>query len=203
MSPSVLTAVAAAPLTSASTEAQDAPALSRQPSSLWVPRVDSLTEFGLLISRQLTQCRRYGGRLAVLWLEAAALAREGGPREAGAAEAPGTATAAPASPETEALMQAVGRRVRGRVRGTDMVLQVGENSFAVLLLDAGGFEAGLVQQRLMQALNGPYGVGDGVQHVGLQMGTAVFPEGGVRGAELAETARTDLRHRMGRAAANH
>ncbi|UXH78734.1 diguanylate cyclase domain-containing protein [Roseateles amylovorans] len=178
---------------------------SRQPSSLWVPRVDSLTEFGLLISRQLTQCRRYGGHLAVLWLEACPLEHEGGRREQGCPEAAAAAAAAAGTaraPDANELMNAVGRRVRGRVRGTDMVLQVGENSFAVLLLDAGGFEAGLVQQRLMHALNGPYGVGDGVQHVGLQMGTAVFPDGGVRGADLAESARGDLRKRMSRAAAN-
>ena len=50
----------------------------RQTSALWVPRVDSLAEFGLMISRQLTQCRRYGGQLSVLWLETAPAARSAG-----------------------------------------------------------------------------------------------------------------------------
>ena len=176
---------------------------ARQTSALWVPRVDSLAEFGLMISRQLTQCRRYGGHLSVLWLEAAQ------------ADAPETATvAAPASGEAQAaddgegaaehaaaletrsqLMTAVGRRLRSRVRGTDMVLQVGETSFAVLLLDAGLREAHLVQHRLAVALNSPYSVEARTMQVRLQMGTASFPEGDVRGADLAESARQDLRRR--------
>lgn len=154
----------------------------RQAPALWVPRVDSLAEFGLMISRQLTQCRRYGGHLSVLWLEAEPLAREGQswPHDA-----------------QEGLMMAVGRRLRGRVRGTDLVLQVGETSFAVLLMDAGASEAHIVQQRLTLALNGPYGVDQHTMHVGLHMGAATFPEGGVRGADLAESARQDLRRRGG------
>jgi diguanylate cyclase (GGDEF)-like protein len=155
---------------------------ARHTPALWVPRVDALAEFGLMISRHLTQCRRYGGHLAVLWLEAAPLAREGQswPHDA-----------------QDALMLAVGRRLRSRVRGTDMVLQVGESSFAVMLLDAGTPEANLVQQRLMQVLNGPYNVDEHTMHVGLSMGAAAFPEGGVRGADLAESARADLRRRQG------
>jgi len=52
-------------------EGQAVPAKpARQTPALWLPRVDSLAEFGLMISRQLTQCRRYGGHLSVLWLEA-------------------------------------------------------------------------------------------------------------------------------------
>lgn len=152
----------------------------RPAPALWVPRADSLAEFGLMISRQLTQCRRHGGHLSVLWLEAEPLGREGQswPQEL-----------------QEALMVSVGRRLRGRVRGTDVVLQVGETSFAVLLLEAGSAEAALVQQRLMHALNGPYGVGDETMHVGLHMGAAAFPEGGMRGADLAQSARQDLRKR--------
>lgn len=146
-----------------------------------VPRVDSLAEFGLMISRQLTQCRRYGGRLAVLWMEAEPLAREGQVLRAEL---------------REGLLTALARRLRSRVRGTDMVLQVGENSFAVLLLDAGAAEAAIVEQRLLQALNGPYGVEDEVMYVGLSLGAAAFPEAGVRGADLAESARQDLRRRQ-------
>ncbi|WP_423596143.1 diguanylate cyclase domain-containing protein [Roseateles sp. MS654] len=176
----------------------------RQTSALWVPRVDSLAEFGLMISRQLTQCRRYGGQLSVLWLET-----ESAARSAVAASEPGPGQDAeggpgPGSGDVEvhaALMMAVGRRLRSRVRGTDMVLQVGEASFAVLLLDAGGREAQLVHQRLASALNSPYGVAQGVEtrtmQVRFQIGLAAFPEGGSRGADLAESARQDLRRRLG------
>ena len=185
-------------------EGQAAPAKpARQTPALWLPRVDSLAEFGLMISRQLTQCRRYGGHLSVLWLEAAPADAEDD-----ATLAPPASGEPPAADEGEAgaervaalearsqLMTAVGRRLRSRVRGTDMVLQVGETSFAVLLLDAGLREAHLVQQRLAPALNSPYGVDTRLLQVRLQMGTASFPEGGLRGADLAESARQDLRRR--------
>ncbi|MGN7872502.1 diguanylate cyclase domain-containing protein [Roseateles sp. 22389] len=185
-------------------EGQAVPAKpARQTPALWLPRVDSLAEFGLMISRQLTQCRRYGGHLSVLWLEAAPADAEDD-----ATLAPPASGEPPAADEGEAgaervaalearsqLMTAVGRRLRSRVRGTDMVLQVGETSFAVLLLDAGLREAHLVQQRLAPALNSPYGVDTRLLQVRLQMGTASFPEGGLRGADLAESARQDLRRR--------
>lgn len=178
---------------------------ARQTPALWLPRVDSLAEFGLMISRQLTQCRRYGGHLSVLWLEAApadaeddatlAAPASGEPPAADEGEVEGAADRGAALEARSQLMTAVGRRLRSRVRGTDMVLQVGETSFAVLLLDAGLREAHLVQQRLAPALNSPYGVDTRMLQVRLQMGTASFPEGGLRGADLAESARQDLRRR--------
>lgn len=170
----------------------------RQTPALWVPRVDSLAEFGLMISRQLTQCRRYGGHLSVLWLEAelASPAVEATARADDADEGEGAAERVSVTGARDGLMTAVGRRLRSRVRGTDMVLQVGETSFAVLLLDAGIAEAHLVQHRLETALNGPYGVDAVTMHVRLQMGMASFPEGGARGTDLAESARQDLRRRM-------
>lgn len=187
-------------------EGQAVPAKpARQTPALWLPRVDSLAEFGLMISRQLTQCRRYGGHLSVLWLEAApadaeddatlAAPASGEPTAADEVEGEGAADRGAALEARSQLMTAVGRRLRSRVRGTDMVLQVGETSFAVLLLDAGLREAHLVQQRLAPALNSPYGVDTRLLQVRLQMGTASFPEGGLRGADLAESARQDLRRR--------
>ena len=185
-------------------EGQAAPAKpARQTPALWLPRVDSLAEFGLMISRQLTQCRRYGGHLSVLWLEAApagaeddaTLAAPASGEPPAADEGEGGAARGAVLEARAQLMTAVGRRLRSRVRGTDMVLQVGETSFAVLLLDAGLREAHLVQQRLAPALNSPYGVDTRMLQVRLQMGTASFPEGGLRGADLAESARQDLRRR--------
>lgn len=165
----------------------------RQSPALWVPRVDSLAEFGLMISRQLTQCRRFGGQLSVLWLEAEPVTPL--PHAPVAAEAAPVEGTGAALPTREDLMTAVGRRLRSRVRGTDMVLQVGETSFAVLLLDAGIAEAHLVHDRLSAALAGPYGVDEATLQVRLQMGLAAFPEGGSRGTDLAESARQDLRRR--------
>ncbi|SEK79803.1 GGDEF domain-containing protein, diguanylate cyclase (c-di-GMP synthetase) or its enzymatically inactive variants [Roseateles sp. YR242] len=161
------------------------PTIARPPRhapALTIPRVDSVGEFGLMITRQLTQCRRYGGKLAVMWLEAEPVEEAADPEGVYDAQA--------------SLMTAVGRRLRSRVRGTDAVLQVGEGSFAVLLNDAGAPEAELVRQRLHQALGGSYGVGEGmIMHVRLQIGAAAFPDGGTKGADLAQSARDDLRVR--------
>ncbi|OWQ46532.1 hypothetical protein CDL60_13765 [Roseateles noduli] len=196
MSPSTAAAVAPADAVEQVRAGLVKPA--RQTPALWVPRVDSLAEFGLMISRQLTQCRRYGGHLSVLWLEAEPVALPA--QTAADADADndgeGASERAAAIEAREGLMTAVGRRLRSRVRGTDMVLQVGETSFAVLLLDAGIPEAHLVQDRLSTALNGPYGVDAMTMQVRLQMGMASFPEGGARGTDLAESARLDLRRRM-------
>ncbi|MDH0863750.1 diguanylate cyclase [Mitsuaria sp. GD03876] len=198
MSPSPATVASAAAVEEGTSQRAKPP---RPTPALWVPRVDSLAEFGLMISRQLTQCRRYGGRLSVLWLEAepatgpTTVLAAPGAADAVAADAAAAAQAAVIEARME-LTKAVGRRLRSRVRGTDMVLQVGESSFAVLLLDAGLSEARLVQQRLSAGLNGPYGVDAATMHVRLQMGSASFPEGGVRGADLAESARQDLRRRV-------
>lgn len=154
---------------------------SRQVPALSIPRVDSIGEFGLMITRQLTQCRRYGAKLAVMWLEAEAV-------EALQAPVP--------EDELATLMTAVGRRLRSRVRGTDAVVQVGDNSFAVLLIDAGAPESDIVRQRLHHALGGSYGVGDShLMHVRLQIGASAFPEGSTRGVELAQMARDNLRAR--------
>ncbi|WP_431288090.1 diguanylate cyclase domain-containing protein [Roseateles chitinivorans] len=196
MSPSTAAAVAPADAVEQVRAGLVKPA--RQTPALWVPRVDSLAEFGLMISRQLTQCRRYGGHLSVLWLEAEPVVL---PAQTAADadtdhDGEGASERAAAIEAREGLMTAVGRRLRSRVRGTDMVLQVGETSFAVLLLDAGIPEAHLVQDRLSTALNGPYGVDAVTMQVRLQMGMASFPEGGARGTDLAESARLDLRRRM-------
>lgn len=197
------------PVTAAPAAGEEGQASCAKPArttpALWVPRVDSLAEFGLMISRQLTQCRRYGGHLSVLWLEAepangpvaAVAADESLPGDAGAqADDAAAEVREEADQARAALVTAVGRRLRSRVRGTDLVLQVGESSFAVLLLDAGLSEAHLVHHRLSVALNGPYGVHAHTMHVRLRMGSATFPEGGVRGSDLAESARQDLHRRM-------
>lgn len=181
MSPSMTNALARTP-TPVPRAAAAAPAVvartPRQAPAVWVPRVDSLAEFGLKISRQLTQCRRYGGQLAVLWLDARLPTDEAG---------------LDTHEVREELMLALARRLRSRVRSTDLVLQVGEASFAVLLVDAGTREADIVVHRLRTVLQGGYAVGDALVPLTLALGAAAFPEGGCRGAELAENARQAVR----------
>lgn len=148
--------------------------IARALSSVEVPRVDSIAAFGQQVSRHLARCRRQGGRLAVLWIEA------------DLQEPPGSHWPAEAR---QAQMQAFSRRLKNRVRGNDEVLQVGDTCFAVLLQFAGSSEAAIVEDRLRRALKGAYDVDGRLMHATLSMGSATFPESGRHGAELAEVAR--------------
>lgn len=159
----------------------DAPPPSqRAGASTRLPQADSVAAFGLRTSRHFAQCRRESGQLALLWIEVEALGRADG---------------APAPAEHDALIQTVSLRLRNRVRGSDEVVYMGGDSFAVLLLTAGAAEARLVEQRLLQALRGAYCVDSRVMQLAVQLGTAVFPHAGRNGAELAEAARENLSSR--------
>jgi diguanylate cyclase (GGDEF)-like protein len=142
-----------------------------------MPRVDSFAAYGLRVSRQFAQCRREGGQLTLLWLEIDVLACRGGSLSAAA---------------HDGLIQLVSLRLRNRVRGTDDVQRVGEQGFAVLLAAAGAREAKIVEQRLLQMTRGAYSVDGQVVQVGVRLGSAVFPQGGRNGTELAEAAFRDL-----------
>lgn len=148
---------------------------ARQAPCEAVPRVESLAAFGLRVSPHMTQCRRYGEKAAVLWIETEVLSPDSRPWPSDA---------------REQLTQALSSRLRNRVRATDQVLQVGEHAFAVLLLSAGIEEAATVELRLKQLLNGPYGVDGGLMYVALHMGHAAYPEEGRDAAELAGRARS-------------
>lgn len=156
----------------------DTPAASQRAGSFTrLPQADSVAAFGLRTSRHFAQCRREGGQLALVWIEVDMLGRADG----------GLETA-----EHDALIQTVSLRLRNRVRGSDEVVYMAGNSFAVLLLAAGVAEARLVEQRLLQALRGAYCVDSRVLQLGVRLGTAVFPQAGRNGAELAEAARENL-----------
>ncbi|MBV8033501.1 diguanylate cyclase [Roseateles sp.] len=140
------------------------------------PMVQSLVELVPYLSRRLARCRRDGEQMALLWIELA-------PVPSPVADAAGT---------TAELLRTAGLRVRNRVRGTDEVVQVGEQGFAVLLPGAGGAEAALVALRLKQTLSGAYGLDSGQAHLAVAMGEAAYPETGLTGTELAEAAQRSL-----------
>ena len=98
-------------------------------------------ELAALVGRELQACRRFSTRLALLIVR----------------------LDAPAEP---ALMQAVGERLRGRLRAGDLVFQLGEGGFGVVLL--GAAPAVTIQQRLLKALSGPYGVDGALLNVSLR-----------------------------------
>ncbi len=158
-------------ITTASSSAPRTSATSR------LPLAESTAAFGLRVSRQFAQCRRESGQLGLLWIEA---------------DAPPAAGAEPGTAEHDALIQTVSLRLRNRVRGTDEVVYMGGSAFAVLLLAAGAAEARLVEQRLTQALRGTYCVESRLIQLGVRVGTALFPQTGRNGCDLAEAARHNL-----------
>ena len=132
--------------------------------------LEDLPQFSALLDRQLGHCRRHGARATVLLITV--------DPQAGGAEAPSTAV-------LKGLLQAIGARLLGRVRGSDVVAQVGERRFGLVLMDAGRAEADVVRARLHKALCGPYGVDEQRLYVALRMGAAVYREAGMTGTELA------------------
>ena len=138
-----------------------------------LPRLGSLAAYGLHVSRHFAQCRREGGQLTLLWVEVDVPTRKDG-------------TASDALPD--GLIQLVSLRLRNGVRGADHVQRVGEHSFAVLMLAAGAREAEIAEQRLLQTVRGAYNVEGQAMQVIARLGSAVFPQDGRNGAELAEAA---------------
>lgn len=157
--------------------ANEPPAPSRSGRDEPLPQADSLAAFGLQVSRHFALSRREGEPLALLWVEIEAL------------ESPGSAMGAV---ERDSLVRTASQRLRNRVRNVDEVVRVGNQGFAVLLMAAGAREAAIAAQRLLQSLRGTYGVDGRQLQVAVRLGTAVFPQAGRNGAELAESARRDL-----------
>jgi len=138
-----------------------------------LPQLADTAELAALVGRQLASCRRYGTRLAVLVIAVDALAQRHGVLEA---------------PVMKALLQAMGARLRGRLRGTDLVAQLGEQGFGVVLLGAASADVPAVQARLRKALSGPYGIEEQLLYVGLRIGAAAYPEVSVSGLDLVRAA---------------
>lgn len=132
-----------------------------------------LSQFAAVLDRQLGHCRRYGVRATVLLLTVELPAGED----------------APLPDETrQALLLAVGARLQGRVRNSDLAVQIGAQRFGLVLMDAGRVEADVVRARLHQVLCGPYGVGEQRLHLQLRIGAAVYREAGMTGRELVDAA---------------
>lgn len=105
------------------------------------------------LEAQLGRCRRQARRATVLWVQA-------------------VVDAGDALPDR---LQAMGQRLRHRVRASDGVLQVAAQGFVVLLADADAAAAAGVSARLRAVLQGPYrgAGGRGTALQPLRLGMAV------------------------------
>lgn len=151
-----------------------------------LPQLDDLTQFCALVDRQLGQCRRLDLRASVMLIEVEPQGLDGGVL---AAETAAT------------LQQAIGARLSGRVRGSDVLARVGGRQFGLVLVGAGRAEAETVRARLHKSLGGPYGIGEARLYVGLHMGVAVYRESGRTARELTQAVEQALRLGQGIAAA--
>lgn len=117
--------------------------LRLRPAPPEVIRVPTLEGFASLLNRELGSARRSGAEPALLMLSVRSL------READAA------TDADAE-QTQAVLTAMGERLRARVRGSDVVVQIGARRFGVVLQNMAGANPNVVQMRLQQQLSGAY-----------------------------------------------
>lgn len=152
------------------------PSPARRASAPALHRVGSVEELEAQVGRHLVRSRRQGDLLALLWIEVDLLVH-GDPTLGGSSH--------------EAVAQALGARLRHRVRRTDHVIQVGTTGFAALLnTDMAG--ARLVRQRLMAELHGPYGMDGGLVHAHLLVGLAASSEARPPGRSLLRQAMDDV-----------
>lgn len=139
-------------------------------------RVESTMQLEIALIRHLARSRRQGDLMALLWIEVELLTHLG---------------PAPDGGMREAVAQALGARLQHRVRRTDLVFQVGDTGFAVLL-DADKAGAELVEKRLSEQLRGPYGMGRSQAHVHISIGLAISSEACRQGSGLVQCAMDDV-----------
>lgn len=139
----------------------------------------SLAGFAALVGRELNMARRFGTRPAVLLIDVEVREPLGAPTP-------------PQSAHALALLDALGARLRGRVRGHDLVARVGERRFGVVLQNVERANVQVVQQRLHQVLSGPYDVAPHPLYAGLASGIAKCECPRVSGSELTRAAELAL-----------
>lgn len=159
----------------ASSPPESAPPTPRAEPAL-PQRVESTMQLEIALIRHLARSRRQGDLMALLWIEVELLTHLG---------------PAPDGDMREAVAQMLGARLLHRVRRTDLVFQVGDTGFAVLLdTDKAGAE--IVEKRLFEQLRGPYGIGSGLANAHLSIGLAISSDAHRQGSGLLQCAIDDI-----------
>lgn len=164
-------------ITELSKDAAVAPAATAPEARAETParllQLPDLAHFAALASRHLATCRHYNTRHAIVLLAVELPARPGNQAE---------------GRRLPLLLDAVGARLRARVRDSDQVVQLNDMRFGVLLIDAAKADLDAVQARLHRALCGQYGIDGQLLHVLARLGAAIYPGGGSNGPELVLSA---------------
>jgi diguanylate cyclase (GGDEF)-like protein len=91
------------------------------------------------------------------------------------------------------VLQEAARRIRQRVRQSDLVFRQGGDEFTVLLTALRGeADAAVVADKLVQTFAEPIVVGPNTLHVGLSVGIALYPRDGTTSEGLVRAADTAL-----------
>lgn len=113
------------------------------------------------------------------------------------------------------LLAAVAERLRGATREADTVARLGGDEFAALLTTANSLEgAAVAAQKIVEAVDAPFVLGERVVYVGISVGIALAPDHGdngellMRNADMAlydskRTTRGIRVHGQTRTSANH
>jgi len=123
------------------------------------PVSPDLRDFAQRVERELGQCRRFGQGLSVLLIKPLPAQCD---RHALHAR----------MPPSPWLARALVQRLRGKVRSTDLVVQVRDTGAGLVLRSVGPHELMLVRARLQRVLAEPFCVGDERLWVSVQMGGA-------------------------------
>lgn len=130
-----------------------------------------------LMSRELSQARRVGTRPALLLMQVEARAESG---------------QALSEVQQQLLLQALGSRLRGRVRSHDVVARIGMLRFAVVLQNMERAPVAQIQARLQRALSGPYELQDQLLFASLRVGAAAATGPRASGLELSQAAESAM-----------
>ena len=131
-----------------------------------------------LMNRELGQGRRVGTRPALLLMQVEARAERSGQ--------------ALSALQQQGLLQAVGARLRCRVRGHDVVARIGTLRFAVVLQNMERAPLAQIQARLQRALSGPYELQDELLFASLRVGAAAATGPRASGLELSQAAESAM-----------
>jgi diguanylate cyclase (GGDEF)-like protein len=164
-----------------------APRTSADAGSLPAAGLPKCEALGPIVDRQLAVCRRNGTPLAVIVIRLDGI-ESIEPQYRHAVE--------------NQLLYAAWNRVRGRLRATDLSVRIGAAEFGVILPDAAGPTAAIVDARLIDALSQPYGFGALDIVISARAGVAVYPQSGTTGEALANTAHQVMLTRATRRQAN-
>ena len=143
-------------------------------------QVAHLQGFAKLVGRELSQARRFSTRPAVLLIDVDVREPLGLPVQH--------------LPQAETLLEALAARLRGRVRGTDVVARIGGRRFGVVLQNVERANVCAIRERLTRVLSGAYELAPQPLYASLLCGIAKCECPRIDGSELTRAAELALGH---------